>query len=49
MIYLYTTNRQTVDYSSAIQALEQIYESNTQLMTKIHLKSSASSNFRPLH
>ena len=50
MIYLRTTDRQTVNNNSTIHALELIYfDSNTEYMTKTHLKSSASSNFLPLH
>ena len=46
VIYLRSTDRQTVNYYSTIHALELIYfDSNTQEMTKTHLKSSASSNF----
>ena len=49
MIYLRTTDRRTVNYYSTIHALELIYfDSNTQEMTKTHLKSSASFNFPPL-
>ena len=50
VIYLHTTDQQTVNYYSIIHALELIYfDSNTQLTRKTHWKSSASSHFPPLH
>ena len=50
MIYLLTTERQTVNYYSTIHALELIYfDSNTQETMKKKLYPSDSSNFPPLH
>ena len=50
VIYLLTTDRQTVIYYSTIHALELIYfDSNTQKTIKKQLESSDSSSFPPLH
>ena len=50
VIYLLTTDRQTVNYYSTIQALELIvFDSNTQETMKKQLYPSDSSNFPPLH
>ena len=50
VIYLLTTDRQTVNYYSTIHALKQIYfVSNTQETMKKKLYPSDSSNFPSLH
>ena len=50
MIYLHTTDRQTVKYYSTIHALELIYfDSNTQETMKKQFYPSDSSNFPSLH
>ena len=50
VIYLRTTDKQTVIHYSTIHALELIYfDSNTQKTMKKHLHPSDSSNFPPLH
>ena len=50
VMYLLTTDRQTVNYYSTIHALELIYfDSNTQETMKKQLYSSDSYNFPPIH
>ena len=50
VIYLLTTDRQTVTYYSTIHALELIYfDSNTQETMKKHFNPSDFSDFPPLH
>ena len=50
MIYLFTTDRQTVNYYSTIHTLELTYfHSNTQETMKKQLYPSDSFNFPPLH